>query len=109
MASTITITAPHSLGVEEARKRVAERLAKLQRDYVSKVAHSEIAWEGDVADVRVVALGYQASARITVLADMLRIEVQLPWMLAALAGKVRELVARNADEALRIGHTPPKK
>jgi uncharacterized protein YhdP len=103
MSNAITITVPHKLGLETAKRRIASRLTKLQRDYVAKIAHSEITWAGDVAHVTVEALGSRASAQITVLADLVRVEVQLPWMLAALSGKVRDLVTRNADEVLRIG------
>lgn len=107
MANTITITVPHNLGVEAAKRRLAERLEKLQRDYVDKVARSDVSWSGDVAMVHVAALGQTASAQVTVLADMVRVEVQLPWLLASLAGKVQNLISQNATEALRIGSRKP--
>lgn len=105
MSNAITVTVPHNLGVDAAKARIAEQLTRMQRDYVDKVAHSEVAWAGDVATVRVTALGQAATAQITVLKDLLRIDVQLPWLLAALSGKVQQVIARNADEALRIGHS----
>jgi hypothetical protein len=55
-------------------------------------------------NLRVVAFGQTATAQVYVLDDALRIEVQLPWILAALAG----ILKSNAEESLRIGHTPPK-
>lgn len=103
MSNTITITVPHKLGVETARKRVAEQLVKLQQEYVQKIAHSEIAWEGDVAHVKVSALGQNASADITILNEAVRIDVHLPVLLAMLSGKVKELVSHKTSEALRIG------
>lgn len=103
MQNTITVTVPHDLGVETAKKRLAERLEMLQRDYVDKIAHSEVTWAGDVATIRVTALGQQAMAQMFVLADMVRIEVQLPWLLAAIAGRVKDFISRNASDVLRIG------
>ncbi len=103
MQNTITVTVPHDLGVETAKKRLAERLQMLQRDYVDKIAHSEVSWSGDVATIKVTAIGQQATAQMTVLADLVRIEVQLPWLLAAIAGQVQHFISRNADEVLRIG------
>ncbi|GLI92530.1 polyhydroxyalkanoic acid system family protein [Methylocystis echinoides] len=103
MANTITITVPHDLGVENAKKRLAERIEKLRHDYVDKIAHSEVSWSGDVATIRVNAVGQQATAQMTVLADMVRIEVQLPWLLAAIAGKVQTFVSHNASDVLKIG------
>jgi len=108
MSNKITVTVPHNLGVEKAKQRLAERLTKLQRDYVDKVAHSEVAWAGDVANVRVNALGQTAIAQITVLADMARVEVQLPWLLAALSGRVQQMIQHNADDVLRLGHRPTR-
>jgi hypothetical protein len=106
MSNAITVTVPHDLGVEKAKARVSEQLTMMQREYIDKVAHSEVTWAGDVATVHVRALGQAASAQITVLKDLLRIDVQLPWLLAALAGKVQQVIARNANDALRIGHGP---
>ncbi len=103
MPNAITITVPHNLGVETAKKRLAERITHLQRDYVDKVASSEVTWAGDAATVRVAALGQTTTAQLTVLSDMIRIEVQLPWLLATLSGKVQDFISKNANDVLRIG------
>lgn len=102
MSNAITVTVPHTLGVDAAKARVAEQLTKMQRDYVDKVAHSEVTWDGDVATVRVSAVGQAATAQITVLKDLLRIDVQLPWLLAAISGKIQQFVTQNANEVLRL-------
>lgn len=103
MPNTITVTVPHNLGVETAKKRLSERMTQLQREYVDKIARSEVTWSGDVATVRVAAMGQTATAEITVLNDVARIEVQLPWVLATLAGKVQKAISNNASDVLQIG------
>jgi Putative polyhydroxyalkanoic acid system protein (PHA_gran_rgn) len=108
MENAIVITLPHRLGAVEAKKRIAERIEILRRDYLDKLAHTEAVWNGDTADVRVTAFGQTAIGKICVMADSLRIEVQLPWFLAALTGRVQSVLKNNAEETLRIGHTPPK-
>ena len=108
MSSPIVITLPHRLGAAEAKRRIAERIEILRRDYIDKLAYSEANWNGDTADVLVVALGQTVSGKIFVLSDALRIEVQLPWVLAALTGRVQSVLKNNAEDTLRIGHTPPK-
>jgi hypothetical protein len=45
---------------------------------------------------------------ILVVKDSVRIEVQLPWLLAALTGKIQGVLQSNAEDTLRIGHSPPK-
>lgn len=103
MSNMITITVPHDLGVETAKKRLAERIEALQREYVDKVAKSEVTWAGDVATIRVAAIGQTATAQMTVLADLVRIEVQLPWLLAKLSGALQGFISQNANDVLRIG------
>lgn len=104
MAKSITITVPHNLGVKAAKARIVDRMEKLQRDYVSLIGQSQVNWEGDVAHIRVSALGQTANAQVTVLADQVRVDVQLPLVLGVFSTKVQELVARNADEILKIEH-----
>ena len=104
MSNSITITVPHKLGVDAAKKRIADQLVKLQQEYVSKIAHSEIAWNGDVASVTVSAFGQQGKADIAVFPESVRVDIHLPAMLAMFAGKVKELASRRATEALRIEH-----
>ena len=92
----------------EAKRRIAEQIELLRQNYIDKLAYSEANWNGDTANLRVVAFGQTATAQVYVLDDALRIEVQLPWILAALAGKIQGILKSNAEESLRIGHTPPK-
>ena len=106
--ASIVITVPHRLGAKEAKRRIAEQIELLRRNYIDKLAYSEANWNGDTANLRVVAFGQTATAQVYVLDDALRIEVQLPWILAALAGKIQGILKSNAEESLRIGHTPPK-
>lgn len=108
MSNSIVITVPHNLGAEEAKRRIVERLERLRRDYVDKLGHSEVNWNGDTANLRVVAFGQTATGTISVMSDSLRVEVQLPWILAALTNKIQGVLKSNAEESLRIGHTPPK-
>ena len=108
MSNSIVITVPHRLGSEEAKKRISERIELLRRDYIDKLAYSEANWNGDTANLRVVAFGQTATAQLYVMNDGVRIEVQLPWILAALTGKIQGVLKTNAEELLRIGYTPPK-
>jgi hypothetical protein len=108
MSNSIVITLPHRLGAEEAKRRIAGGIELLRRDYIDKLAYSEVNWNGDTANLRVVAFGQTATAQLYVMNDALRIEVQLPWIFAALTGKIQGVLKTSAEESLRIGHTPPK-
>jgi hypothetical protein len=108
MPNSIVITLPHRLGAEEAKRRIAAGIELLRRDYIDKLAHSEVNWNGDTANLRVVAFGQTATAQVYVMSDALRIEVQLPLIFAALTRKIQGVLKSKAEESLRIGYTPPK-
>ena len=108
MSNSIVVTIPHRLGAEEAKRRISERIELLRQDYINKIGYSEANWNGDTADLRIVFLGQTVTGKICVTADSLRIEVQLPWFLAALSDRIRGFLQTNAEESLRIGYTPPK-
>ena len=72
---------------------------------MDRIGTAEIAWVGDVAHLRVAALGQTATAEIDVKPADIRVEIHLPWLLAAMANKVQGLLDKNAKEALRIGTT----
>jgi len=105
MSKSIVISVPHNLGVEEARRRVAAEMEQLRNEYVNKLGYSEIAWVGDTANVRVVALMQEAKARIDVLADSVRIEIILPWLLAKLAAPLQNKITATATDTLSLGYT----
>ena len=108
MSNSIVITVPHRLGAKEAKRRIVEQIELLRGNYIAKLAYSEANWNGGTANLRVVAFGQTATAQLYVMNDALRIEVQLPWILVALTGKIQNVLKTNAEESLRIGHTPPK-
>ena len=105
MSRSITMSFPHELSVPEAKKRISERFDLLKTQYIDKVGHAELAWVGDVAHLRASAIGQTATAVIEVQPANIRVEIQLPWLLAAMAGKVEGLLKSNAKDTLRIGTT----
>jgi hypothetical protein len=105
MAKSIVVTFPHELSVAEAKKRIADQVDVMKKTYIDKVGTGEIAWVGDIAHLRVSAIGQTTTAEINVKPAEIRVEVHLPWLLAALANKIEGLLKSNGQEALRIGST----
>jgi len=102
MSQSITVTVPHRLGVEEAKRRIATQLDAMRRDYVDKFAASDVAWVGDQANVRVSALGQTVTGQLDVEPQQVRIEVQLPWLLAAMRGRLEGILSTTARNSLQI-------
>ena len=105
MAKSIVVTFPHDLSVAEAKRRITEQVAAAKAAYIDKIGTGEMAWVDDVAHLRVSAVGQTTTAEIDVKPAEIRVEVHLPWLLAALAGKVEGLLKSNGQEALRIAPT----
>jgi hypothetical protein len=103
MRKSIVISVPHRLGLAEAQRRVATEIEQLRNEYISKFAHSEIAWAGNSADIRVVALMQEIKGRIDVLPDSVHIEIILPWLLAKIAAPLQEKLTTTTRNSLALG------
>ena len=105
MSRSIVMSFPHDFAVADAKTRISERFELLKKQYVEKVGQAEMVWVGDVAHLRVAAIGQTATAEIDVKPGDIRVEIHLPWLLAAMANKVESLLKKNAQETLKIGTT----
>jgi hypothetical protein len=90
MNEPFVVTVQHSLGREEARRR-------LQSGFVQARAHLpglEESWEGERMAFRFAIMGQSVSGHIDVLDDCARIELILPralgWLARTIGGRVSE-------------------
>jgi hypothetical protein len=102
MSKSITITLSHDLGAEEARHRIETGLDALRRRFADKIGNASVTWTGNHADVHVAAMGQSVDAGVDVAADIVTIELRLPWLLAAFAEKVRGFIEKSGTDALRL-------
>ncbi len=97
MAGTIVITSRHDLGVDGAKVRIDNRFRRLKKTYVDRIGSAELTWDGTTGHARVTALGQTGFARVDLEANHLRIEIELPRLLAGMAGMVEAIIRGNAD------------
>jgi hypothetical protein len=88
MSEPLIVSIPHSLGKEEARRRLETGLGQSTAN-VPVLKIEEQRWSGDTLAFRVRALGQVASGTIDVEEKLVRLEVLLPWMLAKFARAVQ--------------------
>ena len=98
MSAPLIVSIPHSLGREEARRRLKAGLTRAATSIpVLKV--DEEKWEGDRMVFRVRALGQSASGHLDVADDHVRLEVTLPYLLQRF-GEVARVAIRNGGNLL---------
>lgn len=106
MSDTVTITVDHRLGKAEAVRRLKEGLAQAHGHLGPMMTIEQETWTGDTLRFRVRVLGQSAAASIEVLEELLRIEVSLPWMLAAVAKRLAPMLRREATLLLEKKSPP---
>ncbi len=100
----LTITIPHQLGRDEAKRRIGEQAVQLQSQHGGMLERVEQRWEGDTLHFLVAAVGQSISGTLRVAEQNVHLEVELPWMLAMLAGTVKKQIEQRGRNLL--GHRP---
>lgn len=90
MARPVSITVSHDLGRQAAVDRIRGGVDRIRGKLeLVKMQLVEEDWQGDTLHFGVAALGYTVRGRLSVEDDLVRIEMMLPWMLAAFAEKLK--------------------
>jgi hypothetical protein len=87
----VTVNIPHALGKDEARRRIDEGFGRMRQQTVGGIGSMltfQDRWEGDRLHFEGGGLGQKLTGRLDVMADSVRVELDLPEILAALADKI---------------------
>jgi len=84
MSAPLVVSIPHSLGREEAMRRLKTGLSRAAAS-VPVLSIDEERWEDNRMVFRVRALGQAASGHVDVADDHVKVEVVLPWLLQRFA------------------------
>lgn len=88
--ATIDITRGHSLGAAEARARAVKLIDALAKDGIAG------AWNGNTY-----TMSKLASGKLVVTDTTVHIEIDLPFILRALKGKIESQINHEIDAALK--------
>ena len=103
MARPVTVNIPHQLGKDEARRRIAEGFANVERQLAGNLAgvvSFQERWEGDKMHFEGGAFGQKIKGGLEVLGDAVRLEVELPALLAAIADRIAGTLKRETQKLL---------
>jgi|SRR6476661_6195401 putative polyhydroxyalkanoate system protein len=99
MTQPIEVDLPHSLGKDEARRRIANNVHKLQ-EHIPGGAQVQSGWVGDQLNLDVAAMGQSITATIDVEETKVRLKVVLPPMLGMFSGMIQAALQRKGDVLL---------
>lgn len=104
MARTITATIPHTLGVTEARRRLADGFGQV-RERLAATASSAVSfeekWVEDCLLFEGRLMGQSLRGRLLVLSDKVHVELDLPWLLSLFADKLQGALVDEGRKLLK--------
>jgi Putative polyhydroxyalkanoic acid system protein (PHA_gran_rgn) len=88
----LVVSIPHRLGREEAKRRLDAGIGRLGPELGAFVSGLEYSWNADTLNFRAAAMWQTISGRLEVLDDVVRIEIDLPWMMRLLGETITNQV-----------------
>jgi hypothetical protein len=95
LSKPLIVSIPHRLGREEAARRIKSGLTAARTNYSAFLTINEETWSGDRLAFNLSALGQSAVGLIDIADDHVRLEVQLPWLLAVIAEKLTPSIRKE--------------
>jgi hypothetical protein len=99
MPAPLIFSIPHSLGREEAMRRLKAGLSRAAAS-VPMLSVDEERWEENRMVFRVRAMGQAAGGHVDVADDHVRVEVVLPWLLQRFAEAAQAMIRSRGDRLL---------
>jgi putative polyhydroxyalkanoate system protein len=103
MTQPIEVDLPHRLGKDEARRRIANNVHKLEQ-HIPGGAQVQSGWVGDQLNLDVAAMGQSVTATIDVAEAHVRLRVLLPPMLGMFGGLIQATLQKKGSVLLEDHH-----
>jgi putative polyhydroxyalkanoate system protein len=103
MSQPIEVDLPHQLGKDEARRRIANNVHKLQ-EHIPGGAQVQSGWTGDQLNLDVAAMGQSVMATIDVMDSKVHLKVLLPPMLGMFSGIIQGALQKKGGVLLEDHH-----
>ncbi len=88
---SLEVRVPHSVGRDEARRRLDAAIVRARDEYADKVGAIEANWEGeDRLRLQLSVLGMPIGSEVDVHDEELVVRVEVPGMAGLFAGRIKE-------------------
>ena len=88
MSQPLIVSIPHSLGRQEAKRRLDSGIDRLRPELGALVSGLDYSWQGDTLNFNASAMWQTITGRLEVLEDAVRIEIDLPWLMQLLGDTI---------------------
>ena len=99
MSQPIEVDLPHNLGKDEARRRIANNVHRLE-EHIPGGAQVQSGWAGDQLNLDVAAMGQSIMATVDVQETKVHLKVLLPPMLGMFSGMIQAALQKKGDVLL---------
>jgi hypothetical protein len=96
MSKPVVVDIPHELGRAGARERLEKGFDRIGEQIGGKLLALDKRWEGDRLIFTANAFGQRIAGRLDIFDKSVRIELDLPWLLATIAEKLTGRIGREA-------------
>lgn len=100
MQKPLVINLPHTLGAEEAKRRMQGGIGQLKDHIPGGAAEVQSRWEGDRMFLDIRAMGQAVRGQLDVEERRVRLEVMLPAMLAMFGPIIERALAKRGGDLL---------
>ena len=99
MSQPIEVDLPHNLGKDEARRRIANNVHRLE-EHIPGGAQVQSGWAGDQLNLDVAAMGQSIMATVDVQETKVHLKVLLPPMLGMFSGMIQAALQKKGNVLL---------
>lgn len=97
MSEPLVVVIPHSLGKDEALRRIRDGLGRAKSEFAWALTLEDERWEGDTLHFAAKAVGQRAQGSIGVYDGAVRVEVRLPWLLQRFAQAAQRVIGHKGQ------------
>lgn len=98
--SNIDIKIPHTIGQEEALKRIKNLMTNLKEAHANTIKNVNEKWSGQEGSFNFSTRGFQVSGKIYVGVDTVRINSRLPFVLTFYKNAITKTIWAKGTELL---------
>ena len=97
MAEPLIVIIPHSLGRDEALRRIREGIGRARGEFARVLTIENESWDDNRLSFSAKAMGQRAMGFIDVGEANVRLEVTLPWLLAKFAAAAQRVIGQKGQ------------